>query len=265
MKERRGPGYVAHLEQVNKALEAKLDEGRCNADSSCSSSRRHGRTASSSYARDNHNRRTCLRLLTPTFTLSDCALIFPEGRPSAPDAGLIETIGCLSNDMNFVNHATSCSYGNSSGIEVLRRMRLYLGAAAGATASDQQNSTAQPVSALDRPLPLEGRSASASLNLFSPSQEGLLRRTDVAFYKSLCVRSFVDRSFIERSIARRNSATSFRLPVTEHDHVAPIYAIAALGEILMRDDSEAWPRNDANHLRGYVILTIRDSNSLGCS
>ena len=266
MKERRGPGYVAHLEQVNKALEAKLDESRCNADSNYSNSRhRRGRTTSSGYVGDINAWRKILGLLTPESTLSDCALMSPKGRFSAPDQSWIETIGSLSNDMNFVNHATSCCYGSSSGLEVLRRMRLYLGAAVGATASDRQKSTAKLISALDRQLPLQGRSTSAALNLFSPSQEGLLHCTDVAFSKSFCVRSFVDRALIVRSIAQLYSASSFGLPVTDQDHVALIYAIAALGETLVQDDYNAWPTNDAGHLRGYVMLTIHTSNSQGFS
>ena len=255
MKKARGPTYIAHLEQANRALEVELSGNRCSTESSSRSNKTKIHGQSSSDSTDDYTPQNDEDSFNPFSTVPDTTASCSAGYVAATE-GYMDTIESIPCGAAYVNKTTSCRYGWSSGIEVLRRMQVHLGAAIGIAACDQGSPAALLINALDRPSLIQASFANSGLGLFLPSSEDLMHSTSSAFSRSFCLRSFVDRASTDSSIRQLHDTSPFWQPSASCDDVALVYAIAALGELFDQDYGLCTKdMSDRARMKGYVTST----------
>ena len=188
MKRTRGPAYVARLEKMIRDIQSQIND--------CPASISADRRSSNS-------------------TLAN------------PQSDFLETIKPPSKGAHLFNPITCCLYGTCSGLEVLRRMRLYIDNALGIP--EQDSSAVLLANALDSPIPLQVLPGNSGLNVFSPSRGFILHRVNTAFKNTLSFWPFVDREFVEEAVESMFNTKGSAQSGANHDLVPLVYATVALG------------------------------------
>ena len=258
VKQARGPSYVAHLENQVWQLEALISDNRAEPKSSSDALRGSaGIPTPSSSGSGLRSTEPSIRPMnswsgiTPPFATADVQ-IFQASQsstttpwpnlinmtPLPPDDNVgslgvqdfLEPIECEQGDVAMPNLATSCFYGNSSGLEILRRMGIYLESMTGTASAGEVSAGTKLARALDRPLAMHLEHPVVTSSVIWRASDDLLQSVDTAFSEVFCLWPVADRSTVVGTVEWVYTLSTFDHTGVHRDRLALLYAIAVLGD-----------------------------------
>lgn len=141
---------------------------------------------------------------------------------------------------------TSKFYGRSSGLEILRQMRLLLDDTLGLPTEGTDEAFNKVINALDRPLPINDAFPASTEDLLWLSKDKLLQSIDAAFSEYFCMWPVVDRMALDAIIEDAYNMSSCNSLGVDNDSIALLHAVVALG-VQFQSSRLMYPEHASEH------------------
>ncbi|EME47355.1 hypothetical protein DOTSEDRAFT_69328 [Dothistroma septosporum NZE10] len=248
IKQSRGPSYVAHLEKKVNDLEQQVKTGPVavvaeEGNESVSSAKHSAGMEGPSHS-------------SPTF--SDRPSI--DSVPTVPS--LVSDMHSYSSTSSFLG-PTAARYssrlttitmeprGKPYGIDILRQQWNYCNRITSPPISDRPESSLKVVQALDSTLSVDSIAVNVNGHPLLPIKIDLMHWIEVASSEAFHLWPFVDRRHIDGIVFRLYNTNAFGQDENDHDDLALIYSLLALG---MRFDMAGSTTADARRMQGLAYF-----------
>lgn len=145
-----------------------------------------------------------------------------------PTEDVVETINYAREDeTSNGNDAVSVYRGNSTGVEIVRNLRLLCNSFLGFKV-DQDNSAMKMANALDSSFPVHHLSLDSMANVCFPSEAQVYRWIDIAFSDAFTLWPFIDRQLFNFHVQRLLEQKNFGHEIGDGENLGLIHAVIAL-------------------------------------